>query len=189
MNHLSQFIKMSSTNITNTINDISDKVDSVQEAVNVFWTLFGTVLVFWMHAGFTILEAGSIRSKNVQNIIFKNLIDLTATTIFWWLFGYAFAFGTDKSNGFIGGATYESYTISRLDPSQWAFWLFQWAFAATAITIISGAMAERMHMGCYLVIVFMFNLIVYPPVAHWVWSETGWLGNASKFLLLIFLNN
>ena len=164
---------LNSTNMSSA--DLQTQLTSLTSDVNVFWTFFGTTLVFWMHAGFSILEAGSIRAKNVQNILFKNLIVVTLTTLLWWFWGYSFAFGTDKTNGFIGGSSKETYTISRYDASNWSFWLFQWAFAATAITIISGAMAERIHMICFLVIVFMFNLIVYPPVAHWVWAETGWL--------------
>jgi len=160
---------------------VETQIAALGNDLDTFWTFFGTTLVFWMHAGFSILEAGSIRAKNVQNILFKNLIVVTLTTILWWFWGYAFAFGTDYTKGFIGGGTYHAYTVSRLSTSSWAHWLFQWAFAATAITIISGAMAERIHMGCFLVLVFTFNTIVYPPVAHWVWDSNGWL-NKRGFL-------
>jgi len=156
---------------------LTQQLKGLTSDVNTFWTFFGTVLVFWMHAGFSILEAGSIRAKNVQNILFKNLLVVSLTTLLWWFWGYSFAFGLSDTDGFIGGADSTFYTISRLNPAvkSWDHWLFQWAFAATAITIISGAMAERVHMICFLVIVFVINVIVYPPVAHWCWSDYGWL--------------
>lgn len=147
-------------------------------AINFFWTIFGTVLVFWMHAGFSLLEAGSIRHKNIVSIMFKNLLNVIVSSILWWFFGYAFAFGKD-SGSFIGGAggkTDSSYTLhgytTGIDLSHW---IFQWAFAATSLTIVSGGMAERAATYGYLILIFGFQLIVYPVVAHWCWSSQGWL--------------
>merc|ERR1712071_72908 len=86
--------------------DFQDDFEIVADGVsitdiNCLWTIFGTVLVFWMHAGFSLLEAGSIRTKNTQNILFKNLMNVVVTTLTWWLIGYALAFGED-TNGFVG---------------------------------------------------------------------------------------
>merc|ERR1739848_664032 len=107
-----------------------------EATINFFWKVVGTVLVFWMHAGFCLLEAGSIRVKNVSNILFKNMLNVLITTILWWFFGYAFAFGTDKTKGFIGGGDKVGYTALDLYESGQGleFWIFQWAFAATSLT-------------------------------------------------------
>lgn len=133
--------------------------------------------MFWMHAGFCLLEAGSIRSKNVINILFKNVLNVLITTLLWWFFGYSFAFGKSNSSGFIGGSDKNTYTTVEIwdDADQLNFWLFQWAFAATALTIVSGGMAERANTWGYLILIFGFQLIIYPTVAHWVWSDDGWL--------------
>lgn len=154
-----------------------------EATINFFWTIFGTVLVFWMHAGFSLLEAGSIRHKNVVSIMFKNILNVIVTSILWWFFGYAFAFGKDTTNGFIGGAggqsesTYTAIAFYKgvFTTNDLSHWLFQWAFAATSLTIVSGGMAERAHTYGYLILIFGFQLIIYPAVAHWCWHGDGWL--------------
>lgn len=160
-----------------------------EATINFFWTIFGTVLVFWMHAGFSLLEAGSIRTRNVISILFKNILNVIITSILWWFFGYAFAFGQDTTNGFIGGTggnsaylvdnstMYTSYTAKMLyeNGAQLEHWLFQWAFAATSLTIVSGGMAERAHTYGYLILILGFQIVIYPAVAHWCWHPSGWL--------------
>ena len=160
-----------------------------ETTINFFWTIFGTVLVFWMHAGFSLLEAGSIRNRNVISILFKNVLNVIITSILWWFFGYGLAFGKDTTNGFIGGTGgnqaylvgndtyYTSFTAKTLYESgfQLEHWLFQWAFAATSLTIVSGGMAERAHTSGYLILILGFQLIIYPAVAHWCWHPQGWL--------------
>lgn len=150
--------------------------DTVAAELNALWKILGTILVFWMHAGFCLLEAGSIRAKNVQNILFKNMMNVTFTTILWYFWGYGFAFGTDKSNGFWGGGD-STYFAGRgmSTASDFYSWGFQWAFAATAVTIISGGMAERANSYGYMATIVFFQLMVYPPVCHWVWHSDGWL--------------
>merc|ERR1711948_157840 len=118
-----------------------------------------------MHAGFSLLEAGSIRNRNVISILFKNILNVIISTILWWFFGYAFAFGQDTTNGFIGGSggrNNSAYTaISMYDggytSDDLSHWLFQWAFAATSLTIVSGGMAERAHTYGYLILIFGFQ--------------------------------
>ena len=157
--------------------------ESNEATLDFFWTIFGTVLVFWMHAGFSLLEAGSIRHKNVVSIMFKNILNVICSTVLWWMFGYAFAFGKDTTGGFIGGsggAADSPYTAFNFYNGQYtandlSHWLFQWAFAATSLTIVSGGMAERAHTYGYLLLIFGFQLITYPAVAHWVWHPDGWL--------------
>ena len=156
---------------------------SNEATINFFWTILGTVLVFWMHAGFSLLEAGSIRHKNIVSIMFKNVLNVILSTVLWWFFGYAFAFGKDTTNGFIGGSgnmsespfTTGSFYDGTYTANDLSHWLFQWAFAATSLTIVSGGMAERAHTYGYLLLILGFQVCVYPVVAHWCWSGDGWL--------------
>lgn len=154
---------------------LSSALEESNNSMNNLWKIIGTALVFWMHAGFSMLEAGSIREKNVQNILFKNMLNVVFTTIFWWFFGYALAFG-ESAGGFIGGSSSHGYAgVGISDGNEWIWWCFQWAFAATAVTIISGGMAERADSVGYLITIIWFQLIIYPVICHWVWGEGGWL--------------
>lgn len=157
---------------------INDALATAQGDVDTLWMVLGTVLVFWMHAGFSLVEAGSVRAKNVQNILFKNVMNVTITTVTWWLWGYSFAFGGSNTAGIIGGTDGDLYTVQFTGGSEMVFWLFQWAFAATAVTIISGGMAERANTVGYFMLVLVFNTIIYPVIVHWVWGG-GWLSDHS----------
>jgi Amt family ammonium transporter len=170
---------------------------AINHSLDTLWVLVCAFLVFFMQAGFAALEAGSVRAKNTKNILLKNVIDACAGALMWWALGFPFAFGNrfDGSNGWIGannfflaqydqqattpGNTYPiamrnySYTDETL--SGFAFWLFQWAFAATAATIVSGAVAERCRFVAYLIYTAVITMWIYPVVVHWVWSSEGWL--------------
>jgi len=153
---------------------------STAESVNQLWKIIGIALVFWMHAGFSMLEAGSIREKNVQNILFKNMLNVVFTTATWWFFGYSFAFGEDAGH-FIGGSASTGYAGKNItEGKDWIFWTFQWAFAATAVTIISGGMAERANTIGYIITIIWFQMLIYPVVCHWVWGTGGWLAQGDK---------
>ena len=153
---------------------------SVATSLNMLWKIIGVALVFWMHAGFSMLEAGSIREKNVQNILFKNMLNVVFTTFFWWFFGYALAFG-DDAGGFIGGSSKTGYAGVGLESGEeWIWWAFQWAFAATAVTIISGGMAERADTVGYFFTIIWFQIIIYPVICHWVWHPEGWLAKGAN---------
>ena len=158
---------------------IVEAINHAADSVNNLWKIIGIALVFWMHAGFSMLEAGSIREKNVQNILFKNLLNVVFTTLVWWAWGYAFAFGKDEGN-FWGGASSDYYLGIDIEQNDggagWIAWSFQWAFAATAVTIISGGMAERANTIGYIITIVWFQLMIYPVVCHWVWGPDGWLG-------------
>eukprot|EP01023_Acetabularia_acetabulum_P021641 TRINITY_DN213_c0_g1_i1.p1 TRINITY_DN213_c0_g1~~TRINITY_DN213_c0_g1_i1.p1 ORF type:complete len:476 (+),score=135.80 TRINITY_DN213_c0_g1_i1:159-1586(+) len=154
---------------------------------DIFYLLVSGYLVFFMQCGFAMLSAGSVRTKNTQNIILKNLLDACFGAIGWYLFGYAFAYGDsdmsgDKSNGFIAG--YNTYALADINEQTpvdgatngiFAGWFFQYAFAATAATIVSGAVAERTKFEAYLAYAFLLTAWVYPVVVHWVWSGNGFL--------------
>ncbi|CAN0067623.1 unnamed protein product, partial [Ectocarpus fasciculatus] len=163
-----------------TMNTAESSVADVARAVDTLWVLLGAAMVFFMQAGFAMLEAGSVSIKNTKNILIKNIGDSAMGAIGWWLFGNGLAFGQD-SGGFLGTTGFalkdESMfgtTTGEFVPLAYANWIFQWAFAASATTIVSGAMAERATFGAYVLHSFLITSFIYPIVAHWAWSEEGW---------------
>lgn len=147
-------------------------------AINTLWVLVGTALVFFMQAGFAMVETGFTRAKNAGNIIMKNLIDFCIGTPVFWLVGFGLMFGgTSSLVGSIGGIASEAnYGASMLPDGVpfFAFLIFQTVFCATAATIVSGAMAERTKFSSYCLYSFIISLFVYPISGHWVWGG-GWL--------------
>ena len=143
-------------------------------SVNTIWVLFGAALVFFMQAGFAMVETGFTRAKNAGNIIMKNLMDFCIGTPTFWIVGFGIMFGA--GNGFfgkIGGiATEASYGSAMLPDGVpfWAFLIFQTVFCATSATIVSGAMAERTKFSSYCIYSFLISLIVYPVSGHWIWG-------------------
>jgi len=154
---------------------------SVGGDVDTFYLMWASSLIFLMQAGFATLSAGSIRSKNVKNILLKNLLDACMGALAWYFFGYAFAFGhTDDSNSaFIGGGRFALRDMNDWSGSatsgDWAFFHFQFTFAAAAATIVSGAVAERCQLGAYLIYTVCITGFIYPVVVHWVWDGKGFL--------------
>ena len=143
---------------------------------NIFIFIAG-VLVFFMQAGFALVEAGLTRAKNVSNIMMKNMMDMSAGVLAFALVGYGIGFGGDELlNGWfgfdIGIAGVEDTSADGLLPST--FFFFQAAFAATAATIVSGAMAERTKFKSYFVYSFFITALIYPVVLRWTWGG-GWL--------------
>ena len=141
---------------------------------NGVWYLIGAAFVFFMQAGFAMVETGFTRAKNAGNIIMKNLLDFCLGTVAFLLLGYSLLCGTDHG-GFIGWSNFP------LNPANWGTTAIDWGsfvfilvFCATAATIVSGAMAERTKFISYCVYSFVISLIVYPIEAHWVWGG-GWL--------------
>lgn len=146
------------------------------KAIDTVWMLIAAFLVFFMQAGFAMVEAGFTRAKNAVNIIMKNLMDFSVGSIAYWAIGFGIMFGATKS-GLFGT---DGFFLSAGDPStgdglwQIAFWLFQAVFAATAATIVSGAMAERTKFSSYLIYSVFISAFIYPVVGHWIWGG-GWL--------------
>lgn len=143
-------------------------------ALNTFWVLFAAVLVFFMQTGFALVEAGFSRTKNTTNILFKNLMDFCMGSIAFWLIGYGIMYGA--GNGFFGELEIFSKVNHALElgiPNN-AFFIFQLVFAATAATIVSGAMAERTKFKAYLLYSVAISALIYPISGHWVWGG-GWL--------------
>ena len=143
-------------------------------SVNTIWVLFGAALVFFMQAGFAMVETGFTRAKNAGNIIMKNLMDFCIGTPTFWIIGFGIMFGA--GNGFfgkIGGIATEANYGSAMLPDGvpfWAFLIFQTVFCATSATIVSGAMAERTKFSSYCIYSFIISLIVYPVSGHWIWG-------------------
>jgi Amt family ammonium transporter len=148
---------------------------ALTSSLDTFWILFAGALVFFMQAGFALVEAGFTRSKNTANILFKNLMDFSIGTIGFWIIGYGIMFGA--GSGFFGAFEFFSKVNHAPDgiPNS-AFFFFQLVFAATAATIVSGAMAERTKFVSYLVYSAFITLIIYPISGHWVWGG-GWLAS------------
>ncbi|MDD6207438.1 MAG: ammonium transporter [Clostridiales bacterium] len=149
-------------------------------AVNTIWVLLGAALVFFMQAGFAMVETGFTRAKNAGNIIMKNLMDFSIGTPVFWIIGFGLMFGNYGDGGFIGRiggiATEGAYGTDMLPAGVpfFAFLIFQTVFCATAATIVSGAMAERTKFSSYCIYSFIISLVVYPISGHWIWGG-GWL--------------
>ncbi|MCP3659227.1 MAG: ammonium transporter [Bacteroidetes bacterium] len=143
--------------------------------LNTVWVLIAAFLVFFMQAGFGMVEAGFIRSKNTCNILTKNFLDFCMASIGFFMFGYAIMFG--QGNGFMGLEGWFLFGAeSAADIPLSAFWLFQAAFCGAAATIVAGGMAERMNFKAYLMYSFLISSIVYPIIGHWIWGG-GWLAS------------
>ncbi|MBQ3848676.1 MAG: ammonium transporter, partial [Clostridia bacterium] len=147
-----------------------------------FWYLIGAALVFWMQAGFAMVETGFTRAKNAGNIIMKNLMDFCIGTIVFSLLGYGLMMGEDALFGLIGipnmdlFANFKEFIASPADGSFTgaSTFVFNLVFCATTATIVSGAMAERTKFSAYCIYSAVISLFVYPIEAHWIWGG-GWL--------------
>ena len=156
--------------------------DETQEAINVvdgnlgaFITLAAAFLVFFMQAGFAFLGAGLIRTKNTTNYMTKSFMDFAIASLSFWAFGFAFMTGA-SAIGIIGTSNFF------LVDDNWVDWMFQMVFAATAATIVAGAIAERTKIQTYMAYSFIVTALIYPLYAHWVWGG-GWLGDLSAINL------
>ena len=146
-----------------------------------FWFLIGAALVFWMQAGFAMVETGFTRAKNAGNIIMKNLMDFCIGTVVFSLLGYTLMMGEDTFFGLIGKPNLELFTHFKefiASPEDGftdaSYFVFNLVFCATTATIVSGAMAERTKFSAYCVYSGVISLLIYPIEAHWIWGG-GWL--------------
>ena len=144
--------------------------DQIQAAFDAIWLVMTGALVFFMQAGFAMVETGLTRAKNAGNIIMKNLMDFSVGAIMYWAIGWALMYG-DSVGAFIGSS---QFFVSG-DPGLMRDWFFQVVFAATAATIVSGAMAERTKFTSYLIYSIFISGIIYPISGHWIWQGEGWL--------------
>jgi len=148
-------------------------------SLDIVWVLVASVLVFFMQAGFAMVEAGATRAKNAANIIMKNVMDVSIGSLLFWAIGFGLMFGANES-GWIGTS---NFFLGDFEPDgtptglfDYVFFLFQLMFAATAATIVSGAVAERTKFGAYLIYTAFITALIYPVFGSWVWGG-GWLND------------
>ena len=158
---------------TKIMEGLAGTVSGLNVSLDTVWVLVTAALVMFMQPGFAMVEAGFTRSKNTANILMKNLMDFAIGSIVFWFIGYTIMFGEDIG-GFIGKVSlfFNSNGVDGI-PDK-ASLMFQTVFAATAATIVSGAMAERTKFSAYMVYSVVITLIIYPISGHWVWGG-GWL--------------
>ncbi len=156
-------------------------IDLVQTHADYVWTLVAAALVFFMQAGFALVETGFTRAKNAINIMMKNLMDFAFGSLAFWALGFGLMFGVSASGWFGTSGFFLSDFQPGGDPWVLAFWMFQVVFAATAATIVSGAMAERTKFTGYLIYSVAISALIYPIFGSWAWGSlykgSGWLEN------------
>jgi Amt family ammonium transporter len=162
-----------------TIQSNADAIALVQDHANYLWTLVAAALVFFMQAGFAMVETGFTRAKSAVNIMMKNLMDFSIGSLAFWAVGFGLMFGTTKTGWFGTTDFFLSSWTPDGDPWILAFWMFQCVFAATAATIVSGAMAERTKFSSYLIYCVFVCAVIYPIFGSWAWGSllngSGWL--------------
>lgn len=168
-----------------TVADVMSKLDSSTFVANTVWTLIAGMLVFFMNLGFCTLEAGLCRRKNAVNILAKNFVVFAISSIAFWMVGFAFMFGDGNAGiGLTGFFTnlmpFDAPKMAGIASLDWANvspavkFFFQLAFAGTAATIVSGAVAERIKFVSFMVFAFIIVAVIYPLTGHWIWGG-GWL--------------
>ena len=155
--------------------DLTGTINEHVFAINTVWVALCAALIFFMEGGFALLEAGFVRTKNAMSIIAKVIIDITFGGIAFFVVGFGIAYG--HSNGWFAfdlGISDGDLGLG-LSVSNQLFWFIQLGFAIAAISIVSGAIAERMKLWAYAAFVVVFCALLYPMVANWVWNPNGWL--------------
>jgi len=156
---------------------VLDSMGGEHSYIDVVWTCVAAFMVFFMQAGFAMVEAGFTRAKNAVNILMKNLMDFSIGTVGFFLLGFGLMFGA--SNGWFGTNLFCMSGVEDGTQWEWTFLIFQTVFAATAATIVSGAMAERTKFVGYLAYSFFITLLIYPIFGSWAWGGLlqggGWL--------------
>lgn len=168
-----------------TAESVAKQVASNGTDLDTVWVLVAAFLVFWMQAGFALVEAGLTRAKNTVNICMKNLLDFCFASILFYVIGFGLMFGA--GNAFIGTSGFFLHGgEAAFDSLSWtpvsldAKFIFQLVFAGTAATIVSGAMAERTRFSCYMIYSVFITALIYPVSGHWIWGG-GWLSAKGMF--------
>lgn len=146
-------------------------IETLQLNINYVWIVITAAMVFFMQAGFVMLEIGACRAKNTINIVMKSFLDFCICALVFFFVGFALMFGTSW-NGFVGT---DGFWLSAFgaDHKIWVFWFFQLGFAGVSCTILSGAVAERTKFLGYLIYCGLFTALIYPVIGHWVWGSFG----------------
>lgn len=149
--------------------------------LNIIWTMLGAILVYFMQAGFALVETGFTRAKNAGNICMKNMMDFVLGSLFFFILGFPLMFGTNIGGILGGSGFFNPYSLADPDgifnglPIA-VFMIFHTVFCATAATIVSGAMAERTKFSSYLIYSACISVFIYPITGHWIWGG-GWLSS------------
>ena len=157
------------------VNSLQGSMTGINFSIDTVWTLFATALVFFMQAGFAMVETGFTRAKNAGNIIMKNHMDFAIGSVAVWVIGFSLMFG--ESQGGLIGAAQLLISGDMFHPENiglFTFVMFECVFAATAATIVSGAMAERTKFISYCIYSAIISAVIYPISGHWIWGG-GWL--------------
>jgi len=157
---------------------LTARIEAAELSTNQTWVILAGVCCFFLQAGFSLLEAGAIRAKNVKNIMVKNFLDACIGGFAYYMFGYAFAYGSPgdgTGNEFSGGESTGYFLLLDIPQDEYYIWFFQWVFAAATATIVSGAVAERIQFTGYLTYSFILTGFIYPWCSHWIWSGDGFL--------------
>jgi Amt family ammonium transporter len=157
--------------------ELTTAVSEFTVSIDTIWILVAAVLVMFMQPGFALVEAGFTRTKNTANILMKNLMDFSIGSLIFWLLGYTLMYGEDIG-GFLGKISFFFGSEEINGVPDKASLMFQTVFAATAATIVSGAVAERTKFSTYIVFSIAITAIIYPISGHWVWGG-GWLSSLS----------
>lgn len=159
---------------------VEEEVSNLPQVTgDILWLVLAGVLVFFMQAGFAMLESGMTRAKNACNIMMKNILDFSFAALTFWAIGYAFMYG-EMGNTFIGwdkGLVFMDAATAGQDNLLSAGWLFQVVFCGTAATIVGGAMAERTKFIGYVIYSIFISALIYPISGHWIWAADGWLAS------------
>lgn len=151
--------------------ELQTGIDDLAGALDQGWMLIAATLVLFMQAGFALVEAGFVRSKNVVNILMKNVLDACFGAMIYFAVGFGLAYGAaEAATGLYGSG---SFFLSGFD--DYTTFFFQFAFAATAATIVSGAMAERTKFSAYIVYTVFITGLIYPIITHWIWDVNGFI--------------
>jgi Amt family ammonium transporter len=174
---MSNFINTLPLTIQETVT-VESLAGAIKDDMGMLWMLIAGILVFFMQAGFTLVESGMTRSKNAVNIAMKNLLDIAVGSLTYWFVGYSLMYG-DTSNGW--------FFWSGIMQGEGADLFFQTMFAATAATIVSGAIAGRTKYSTYIVFSIVMTAIIYPIAGGWEWNG-GWLNNTDGFMPAEFID-
>jgi Amt family ammonium transporter len=148
--------------------DMEAALAAQQDSMNHMWTMTAAALVLLMQAGFLLLEAGMVRSKNSINVAQKNIADFVIATVGFYMLGFGLMFGPSLFGGWVG---WGGIAISAMDDWHYTFFVFQVVFCGTAATIVSGAVAERMRFSAYLILTCFVSVLIYPVFGYWAWGN------------------
>lgn len=152
-------------------------ITELSKGLDTIWVTLTAAMILLMEGGFALLEAGFVRQKNAVSIIMKVFVDIAFGALVFYAIGFAFMYGKDAGGliGFSGFFVDGDLSHLNLNISTDTYWFFQCAFVIAAISIVSGAVAERIHFRAYIVYTIMMTGIIYPISGHWIWSSNGWL--------------